>query len=135
MWSAPWQDIAASALGCRGLSPIGPQSLVVPFGAGSVRLCRDDGTVVAVGHPERPGMTYLLDEAAEDVAHERAPVGQGVRHHRRGRGALGRADGARRHARRPDGLVARAEHALASGSVLDVERRIGGTWAESLVAA
>ena len=105
--------------------------LDVPFGEGSVDLA-DDGTVVAVRHPERPGMTYLLDEAAEDWH---------TSEHRWGKGFVITDAGAARWdapteldvMRDTDGLVARAGHALASGLVLDIERRIGGTWTESYV--
>jgi len=37
----------------------------VRFGAGVARVDPDDGAVIAVEHPERPGMTYLLDETTE----------------------------------------------------------------------
>ena len=36
------------------------------FGDGSVTIAAEDGAVIAVRHPNRPGMTYLLDEAEEE---------------------------------------------------------------------
>jgi hypothetical protein len=91
------------------------QSLVAPFGAGRVTVSRDDGAVVAVEHPERPGMTYLLDEATEPWHTAERRWGKGFVITDRG--------GARWDA-------AAATHALVEGLVLDVDRRFGPTWVE-----
>jgi hypothetical protein len=109
--------------------PTDPSPLVVPFGAGIVRLHRGDGAVIAVEHPERPGMTYLLDETTEPWHTAERRWGKGFVITDRG-GA--RWDAATRPeiVTGPDGARVTATHPLGDGLVLDVERRFGTTWAE-----
>ena len=105
------------------------QTVDVPFGAGTVRLCRDDGAVVAVEHPRRPGMTYLLDETTEPWHTAERRWGKGFVITDRG-GARWDAAARPEIETLPDGARVSVTHRLGDGLVLDVERRFGGTWVE-----
>ena len=99
------------------------------FGAGVARVDPDDGAVVAVEHPERPGMTYLLDETTEPWHTAERRWGKGFVITDRG---AARWDAAARPeiVTGPDGARVTATHALGDGLILDVERRLGTTWVE-----
>ena len=98
-------------------------------GAGVAPVDPDDGAVVAVEHPERPGMTYLLDETTEPWHTAERRWGKGFVITDRG---AARWDAAARPeiVTGPDGARVTATHALGDGLILDVERRLGTTWVE-----
>ncbi len=85
------------------------------FGAGEAVLDPEDGAVLALRHPARPGAGYLLDEETEPWH---------TREHRWGSGLVISSAGARRFA----ALTGR--QAIAPGLELHVERAFGEHWAE-----